>query len=56
MENPLQTEPNEETLKKLEKEHVRDFIENLVNVMLGENVDNESVLMLYNDNKCKLFA
>ncbi|XP_050306519.1 uncharacterized protein LOC126743472 isoform X2 [Anthonomus grandis grandis] len=38
-----------DSLQRLEKEQVRDFIEKLVNVMLGEDVDNASVGMLYND-------
>ncbi|XP_066151682.1 uncharacterized protein [Euwallacea fornicatus] len=38
-----------DTLQRLEREHVRDFIEKLVTVLLGENVDNASVSMLYTD-------
>ncbi|KAJ8913546.1 hypothetical protein NQ315_017097 [Exocentrus adspersus] len=38
-----------EAIRKKEKEQVRDFIERLVNVMLGENVDDASVTKLYND-------
>lgn len=54
MMNPeRQSNPELDSLRKLEKEQVRDFIEKLVNVMLGENVDNASVSMLYNDNHCK---
>ncbi|XP_060516758.1 uncharacterized protein LOC132696137 isoform X2 [Cylas formicarius] len=40
-----------ESLRKLEKEQVRDFIEKLVNVMLCGNVDNASVSKLYNDKQ-----
>ncbi|XP_018574031.1 uncharacterized protein LOC108913044 isoform X2 [Anoplophora glabripennis] len=39
-----------EAIRKKEKEQVRDFIERLVNVMLGENVDDASVSKIYNDS------
>lgn len=38
---------------KNEKEQVRDLLEQLVNVLLGENVDDASVTKLYNDKLCK---
>lgn len=42
-----------EVIRKKEKEQVRDFIERLVNVMLGENVDDASISKVYNDSHCK---
>ncbi|XP_076254985.1 uncharacterized protein LOC143192981 isoform X3 [Rhynchophorus ferrugineus] len=42
---------NFDSLREMEKEEVRDFIEKLVNVMLGENVDSASISMLYNDKQ-----
>lgn len=45
--------PEFDSLRRLEREQVRDFIEKLVNVMLGENVDNAAVSMLYNDSHCE---
>lgn len=47
------TNPDLDSLQKLEREQIRDFIEKLVNIMVGENVDNASVTMLYNDPQCK---
>ncbi|XP_025831442.1 uncharacterized protein LOC108740591 isoform X3 [Agrilus planipennis] len=51
MENSRFEEIDEdlELLRKKEKEHVRDFIERIVEAMLGSNVDNVSVAKLYND-------
>lgn len=41
-----------EVIKKKEKEQVRDFVERLVEAMLGGNIDNTSITRLYNDEKC----
>lgn len=40
-------------LRKKEREQVRDFIEKLVEAMLGANLDDVSVSRIYNDKNCK---
>ncbi|XP_066246028.1 uncharacterized protein [Euwallacea similis] len=49
MDQDPRSDPDLDTLQRLEREHVRDFIEKLVTVLIGENVDNASVSMLYTD-------
>nr|CAH7715869.1 unnamed protein product [Callosobruchus chinensis] len=46
----LTAEEDDEKRRK-DREEVRDFIERLVNVLLGENVDDASINKLYNDEK-----
>ncbi|CAH1994577.1 unnamed protein product [Acanthoscelides obtectus] len=41
----------DEDKRRRDRAEVRDFIERLVNVLLGENVDDASVNKLYNDEK-----
>lgn len=36
-----------------EKEQLRDFIERLVNDILGENVDDASINKIYDDENCE---
>ncbi|KAF5289894.1 hypothetical protein FQA39_LY14956 [Lamprigera yunnana] len=40
-----------ESIKKKEKEQIRDFIERLVETMLGGGIDNTSINLLYKDKK-----
>lgn len=42
-----------EALRRKEKERIRDFIEELVNSMIGGNVDDANVSKMYNDKQCK---
>lgn len=42
-----------EALRQKEKERIRDFIEQLVNALIGGNIDDASVSKIYNDDKCK---
>lgn len=42
-----------ETLRRKEKERIRNFIEELVNSLIGGNVDDASVSNMYNDKKCE---
>lgn len=39
--------------KSKEKEQIRDFIERLVEAMLGSNIDNSSVARMYNNRACE---
>ncbi|KAL3281083.1 hypothetical protein HHI36_004307 [Cryptolaemus montrouzieri] len=48
-EPPDEVEEDLETRKIKEKEQVRDFIERLVNNLIGENVDDASINKIYDD-------
>lgn len=41
------------TLQRKEREQVRDFIERLVEALLGGELDTVSVKKIYNDERCK---
>lgn len=42
-----------EVLRKKEKERIREFIEQVVNSLIGGNVDDANVTKIYNDRQCK---
>lgn len=50
--DPVKTSLEENNNGKT-REQVQDFIEKLINSMLGQNIDDANVTKLYNDKGCK---